>query len=798
MSNGVRSPRQDGSTFVVQGHTSKGQPRGGVWRESPPAQARGLGIPPLVALFLSVAIACVLFGSAAAYANEIKANCAKATETQVECMSLTVTGTISAGYPGTGEKEGLSPENLRSAYKLPSAGGSGQTVAIVDAYNDPNAESDLAKYREKYSLGACTEANGCFKKVNQNGEKGSYPVGEPGWSVEISLDLDMVSAICSECHITLVEATSNSFANMDAAENEAASLTGTTVISDSWGAPETVNRTSEDTYFNHPGIPIAVSAGDRCYLNECGGYKAPNWPSTSPYVISVGGILLEKATSSRGWKESVWYEPASEFGPIGTGSGCAVYESKPSWESDASCSHRTDTDVSAVAACSSPLSLYDSYEKSGWINECGTSAAAPIIAGVEALSSKEFREDGAQAFWQIGSVGRLFDTTEGHNYYTTGGNCGTYLCNGGTGFDGPTGWGTPNGVFSGWLIQPTVNPTEYSSLSGVSCASATHCVAVGRTENVSGATLAEAWNGTSWSRQTTPNPEGETGFVRLSDVSCTSTESCEAVGSYKGGHGLTSFGEHWNGTSWSLQTTPKLEPEESALMKISCSSASACTAVGYRLNGSVAPLVERWNGTSWSVQSVPVPPTAEASELKGISCVSSTMCVAVGYYRYEESEEDLIESWNGEKWTIDSAPTGSGWLVNISCSSTTECTAVGYEAASPPIAERWKGTTWSIESLPEPVGSQREYDSVNSVMCVSSTRCTTVGAYAPTVETRLPDAATWNGSHWELQSVPNPGGTLTRLSGISCTALTACTAVGSSTPIPKVAKSATLAERFSE
>lgn len=749
--------------------------------------------------FVLILFAVMLLQPVLAHASELKANCASATETHVECMSLTITGSIGAESPGTGEKGGLSPENLRSAYSLPSTGGVGQTVAIVDAYNDPNAESDLAIYREKYGLSACTEANGCFKKVNQKGEKGSYPANESGWSVEMSLDLDMVSAICSECHIALVEATNSEFANMDAAENEAAALTGTTVISDSWGAPEVANRTSQDTYFDHPGIPVMVSSGDHCYINECDGYKDPNWPSTSPYVISVGGTMLEKVSGARGWKESVWYEPESEYGPIGTGSGCAIYESKPSWEVDESCSHRTDTDVSAVAACSSPLSIYDSYGYSGWFNECGTSAAAPILAGVEALSSIKAREEGPEAFWQIGPNAKLFDVTEGHDYYSTGGNCGSYLCNAKSGFDGPTGWGTPDGSIGvlGWLVQTTPSPTEYSSLSGVSCASATYCIAVGRTENVSGVTLAEAWNGTSWSRQTTPNPEGEVSFVRLSGVSCPSTESCEAVGSYEGRHGTVSFAEHWNGSAWSLQTTPNLEPASYvALMKISCSSASACTAVGYYINGgSQTPLVEKWNGTSWSVQSVPLPGGIESSYLGGISCTSSTMCVAVGYYRYEESDKDLIESWDGEKWIVDSAPEGSSWS-DVSCSSAAECTAVGNEEGGTVTAARWKGSTWTSESVPLPAGAERGDESLDGVVCVSSTSCTAVGAYGPSGETRLPYAVAWSGSHWELQSVPNSGGTFTVLSGVSCTALKECTAVGSSTP--KAFRSATLAERFSE
>lgn len=204
------------------------------------------------------------------------------------------------GLPGTGEKGGFSPKDLRSIYNLPSTGGSGQTVAIVNAFNDVDAESNLATYREKYGLKSCTESNGCFKKVNQKGETGNYPEGEPGWSVEISLDLDMVSAVCPECHIVLVEANTNSYVNLDDAEVEAAALTGTTEISNSWGGVEVASHTSEDSYFDHPGIPVLVAAGDYCYINECAGYKKPNWPATSPDVISVGGTEVQKASNARG------------------------------------------------------------------------------------------------------------------------------------------------------------------------------------------------------------------------------------------------------------------------------------------------------------------------------------------------------------------------------------------------------------------------------------------------------------------------------------------------------------------
>lgn len=399
-----------------------------------------------------VIIAAVLTGTAAAHAEGLKPVCSAATEETVQCMSFEISGTVS--FEGSGEKGGLDPADLRSAYKLPEAGGSGQTVAIVDAYNDPNAESDLKKYREKYKLAECTESNKCFKKINQTGEAKNYPASSASWTVEMSLDLDMVSAVCSECHILLVEATSNTYSNMETAENEAAkweeaeTKKKATEISNSWGGPERSGETSENSAFEHAGIPITVAAGDYCYINECEGYTVPNFPAVSPSVIAVGGTELTKASNSRGWSESVWYEPKSEYGEIGTGSGCSLYESKPSWETGSSCSKRTGNDVSAVGACKSPLSIYDSYEREGWFVECGTSAATPIVAGVEALSTGGARKDGAELFWKLGTKDKLFDVTEGHNYSVGDGSCGSYLCEAEVGYDGPTGNGTPDGALA--------------------------------------------------------------------------------------------------------------------------------------------------------------------------------------------------------------------------------------------------------------------------------------------------------------------------------------------------------------
>jgi subtilase family serine protease len=257
--------------------------------------------------------------------------------------------------------------------------------------------------------------------VNQSGGT-SYPGGNTGWAEEISLDLDMVSAVCPNCHILLVEATSNSLGDLLTAENAAAAL-GASAISNSWGANEFSSESLYDSYFQH-GIPITASSGDSGYGVE--------WPASSPYVTSVGGTSLAHASNARGWSETVW---------SGAGSGCSAFETKPSFQSDTDCpNNRTVADVSAVANPNTGVAVYDSYHVSGWLVFGGTSVAAPIIASVYALAGNASSTATAGYVYQHASS--LNDVTSGSN-----GSCGgSYLCTGASGYDGPTGLGTPNGT----------------------------------------------------------------------------------------------------------------------------------------------------------------------------------------------------------------------------------------------------------------------------------------------------------------------------------------------------------------
>jgi hypothetical protein len=317
---------------------------------------------------------------------------------------------------------GFGPSDLKSAYNLPASGGTGMTVAIVDANDDPSAESDVGVYRSQYGLPACTTANGCFKKVNQTGTQGSYPTADSGWAGEISLDLDMVSAICPSCKIVLVEANSATDADLGASVNTAASL-GANVISNSYGGPEDSSVTSAASeYYNHPGILITASNGDD-------GYGAA-FPASAASVLAVGGTSLVKSSSAaRGWTETVWND---------SGSGCSAYITKPSWQTDAKCSKRTIGDTAAIADPNTGVSVYDSYDGGGgWNVYGGTSVASPLVAAVFALTGKA----NATPQFPYANQADFYDVTSGSN-----GSCsGTYLCTGEVGYDGPTGNGTPNG-----------------------------------------------------------------------------------------------------------------------------------------------------------------------------------------------------------------------------------------------------------------------------------------------------------------------------------------------------------------
>ncbi len=432
-------------------------------------------------------------------------------------LGIRTANAIRAGSAAQGAY-GLGPQQLRNAYfpgEEPRAPASQpQTIAIVDAYNDLGAEADLRVYDEEFALSECSTANGCFEQVNQKGERGKPPFPSSvqerhaaellcedatatenereaaceaveeadGWSLEISLDIEMAHAICQNCHIVLVEAQDSKGSSLDAAEETAARPhggggVGAGEISNSWGGGEPA---SESEAFNHPGIVVTASSGDSGYLRRKAFGFGVEYPASSPHVVSVGGTSLTMTgEGGRAWaSESVWG---------GSGGGCSVNFPAQAWQHEVSdfssvgCgtgseSKRASNDVAADADPYTGVAVHDSvpYLNSGepprdgrppgWTSLGGTSVSAPIVASMFALAGGSHGVAyPAQTLYSHFGSGLLHDIAEGGNgdcegFYDDGcsgsmvplslEDCGSgaLICNASAGYDGPSGVGTPDGV----------------------------------------------------------------------------------------------------------------------------------------------------------------------------------------------------------------------------------------------------------------------------------------------------------------------------------------------------------------
>ena len=377
------------------------------------------------------------------------------------------------------------PSVFHTAYNVPTTAPTVQTIAIVDAYDDPNVEADLAVFSSNYGLPSCTTANGCFRKINQNGGT-TYPIADPGWGLEISLDVEVAHAMCQNCKILLVEATSASLSNLGVAENRAAA-SGANVISNSWGASEFSSESSYESYFNHPGVAITASTGDSGY--------GVQYPAASRYVTAVGGTSLN-VNSDGSWKsETAW---------SGAGSGCSRYIGKPSWQTDTGCGRRTVADVSADADPNTGAAVYDSYAyqgETGWFQVGGTSLSSPLIASTYALSGNASSLTAGSTPYSNTSL--LHDVTGGSN-----GSCGgSYLCTATVGYDGPTGLGTPNGLaaFGGTSGGSPPPPPQPDFSVGVSPSSSTVTVSSNAVFNVTVSATGGFSNEVDFSQTGLPN-----------------------------------------------------------------------------------------------------------------------------------------------------------------------------------------------------------------------------------------------------------------------------------------------------
>ena len=316
-------------------------------------------------------------------------------------------------------------------------------------------------------------------------------------------------------------------------------------------------------------------------------------------------------------------------------------------------------------------------------------------------------------------------------------------------------------------------------------------------------TIAPAALATSWSLQPTPNPAGSQGTL-LNAVSCSSASACTSVGYYyfNSAGDQTTLAERWNGTRWKLQPTPRAR--ESQLNGVSCSSADACTAVGSFVTsaGQGEMLALRWNGTDWKLERPSTPPGETGGQLAGVSCSSPRACMAVGNsYTGAGNPVMLAERWNGTRWEVERTPSPAGTTVSglsgVSCSAANGCTAIGdasnYPSPGVMLAERWNGTRWKLESIPSPAGATDPV--LNGVSCWASSGCTAVGDYGNSSRNPATLAERWNGTRWKVERTPNrPGATFNELHGVSCSSASACTAVGDWINYPTY--QGTLAERW--
>jgi hypothetical protein len=361
---------------------------------------------------------------------------------------------LTAPYPGS-----LSPSDLLSAYAVPAGTQSGGAViGIVDAYGDTRAETDLAAYRKQYGLPAlpkCVTAPkpgdpACFTQVGQTG--GAIPPAatgsNTGWNMETALDIEMVSGICPDCSIVLVESDDALRPNMATAVLESITL-GAEYVSNSYGSAEidpptgmvTFDPALDQSTYKHAGVMIFAATGDQDYNDQDPPLNAasPNYPATSPFVFGIGGTTLTQGGGARGWTEVVWSHVNGGH-QQGTGSGCSDTFPLPTFQSGlamGSCKKRGAADLSAAADAPNGISIY-SEQDGGWIVVGGTSAATPIVAAILARIGIK----GKGPAYAYAHASAFYDVTTGNN--DPGGTCNDVMCNGGPGWDGPTGLGTPN------------------------------------------------------------------------------------------------------------------------------------------------------------------------------------------------------------------------------------------------------------------------------------------------------------------------------------------------------------------
>jgi subtilase family serine protease len=643
-----------------------------------------------------------------------------------ECLALVRTS--AAGVPldsSSGPGGGLSPAQLQSAYQLASAAaqdGTGMTVALVDAYDDPGAAADLAAYRAQYGLPPCTEASGCFRKVNQEGQAAPLPSADADWGLEESLDIDMVSAICPQCHIILAEADDNQDYNLAATVATAAHL-GATQISNSYGESEYPGEAALEPFYDQPGVEVTAGSGDSGY--------GVSYPAASAYVTSVGGTSLWQSGSGRGWTESVW---------SGSGSGCSAVIAKPAWQHD-SCANRTDNDVAAVAAPSTPVAVYDTYGAGGWTLLGGTSVSSPIIASVDALLGGQAAKSPGGSYWYT-HPHNVFSVSTGAN-----GTCDpAYLCTAQQGYNGPTGNGTPD--FTG------------ATQSGNSCYGGFSAVT---TPPVSGAVP----DATSYSYDT------DIAALSPDNVWTTGYDDATNAGLPGADAGYAATLNHWDGSRWTTTTPPMFVDgsgvQSSAFSSISFDNPADGWAAGYLTASGKGwrPMVSHWNGHAWA--STPVLSPLRMSDINGtvsvdsvsqsyppeIKALSPDDVWLTGNLQSQvpsgNPDGSFMEHWNGSAWQMVSFPGQDGTKVSaISGTGANDLWVVGQTLSdSAGVALHWDGSTWTSVAIQQPT------DGIVSLNGVSASSPDSVWAVGiDNVGGNVPVTEHWDGHSWTIVTIP--------------------------------------------
>jgi subtilase family serine protease len=387
------------------------------------------------------------------------------------------------------------PAQIRGAYGFSALGktstgqpidGTGQTIAIVDAYNDPTLKQDLSTFDKAFGISDPPS----LSIISQTGSTTALPATDPGWALEISLDVEWAHAIAPKANIVVVEANSASLSDLVAGVKYASTTAHANVVSISWGASEFAGETAYDSTFNVPGVTFVAASGDDS------GIFGPDWPAASPNVVSVGGTNLSVSSTGTYQHESAWSGWFS-----GSTGGVSSYEPLPSYQSQAFpnlASGRVTPDVSYNASVRNGFAVYSSttYQgQSGWFQVGGTSAGAPQWAALFALANQSRIAAGQAALSSASALSALYgaafteyqsspstvfhDITSGFNFWYD-----AYQ-----GYDAVTGLGSP---IANNLIQylttgkiPTAKASFVLATPGGSTSSSTSSTSSGSTTSSS-------------------------------------------------------------------------------------------------------------------------------------------------------------------------------------------------------------------------------------------------------------------------------------------------------------------------